>query len=207
MAERPTASPSGKRQHPPAAQPSREVSSDTARITLHGGRGAVPGWFWGLLGCLTVLGVGLAGLFLVVRFLPASGGAAAGNGGVTAAAGTHAGGIQVEQLKSPPSPALAPMPAARPRLPPHALKVARSPTGGHRGPDAPASAGADRDEGAEPSPVAADEAADSNAAKRSEKAGTDDSPRSRKPTAAAARERHEREAPSGAPDDDDDDDN
>ena len=38
---------------------------NTARVVLH--KSALPGWFWGMLGCLSVLGVGFAVLILVAR--------------------------------------------------------------------------------------------------------------------------------------------
>ena len=209
MAERPTASPSGRRQPARAAQPSIEQNTDTARINLHGGRGAVPGWFWALLGCLSVLGVGLAGLFVVVKLLPAHGAgiaAEASAGGPGGAMPGKGGGIQVEQLASPPSPALAPLPPARPRLPPHALKVARSPSGARRGPDtagSPASAAGEPEEAAAP---AAEPAADNDSEPPAEKAAadSDEAPRSRKATTAAARERRPREKPPADDSDDND---
>jgi hypothetical protein len=203
MAERPTASPSGKRQPARSAQPSRELNTETARILLHGGRGAVPGWFWALLGCLTVLGVGFAGLFVVVRSLPAPTTAAvtAPGGGATPPGGARGGGIQVEQLASPPAPALAPFPGPKARPAPRGVKVARSPGPLRPGTAAVAPTGEDE---AAPEAGGGDGDGVGGAGK---KAAGDESPRARKATAAAPRERHERETPSGAPDDDDDDDN
>jgi hypothetical protein len=208
MAERPTASPSGKRQPAGSAQPSRELNTDeTARIPLHGGRSAVPGWFWGLLGCLTVLGVGFAGLFLVVRSLaaPTTAGVTApgGGGAATPPGGARGGGIQVEQLASPPAPALAPFPAPRARPAPRGVKVARSP--GSLRPSAAGAAPSGQDEASEAVPEA--QAGDGVGGGGDGKKAAAAEPRARKATAAAPRERHERETPSGAPDDDDDDDN
>jgi hypothetical protein len=204
MAERPTASPSGKRQPARSAQPSRELNTETARILLHGGRGAVPGWFWALLGCLTVLGVGFAGLFVVVRSLPAPTTAAvtAPGGGATPPGGARGGGIQVEQLASPPAPALAPFPGPKARPAPRGVKVARSP--GSLRPSAAGAASSGQDEAAEAAPEAQESDGVGHGGS-GPKAPADEPPRARKATAAAPRERHERETPSGAPDDDDDD--
>jgi hypothetical protein len=127
------------------------VHQDTARISLHGGRGELPGWFWGVLGCLSVLAVGLSVLFLLVRSNP--GLSPLGAGPALAPAGSAApapasGGlgrgsrIQVEQLASPPSPALAPLPAPKPKAPPKGVKVAHSPTGKATRPGEGATAGA-----------------------------------------------------------------
>jgi hypothetical protein len=206
MAERPTASPSGRRHPARSAQPSSEQNTDTARISLYGGRSAVPGWFWGLLGCLTVLGVGFAGLFVVVRFLPASTTAAVtAPGGVdaTSPAGARGGGIQVEQLASPPPPGLAPLPAARARPAPRGMKVARSPSALR-----PSAQGAAAPGEAEPAPAAQKAVGDGDGAGKGgdgEKAAGDEPPRPRKGTAPAGRDRREREAPAAAADDDDDD--
>ena len=67
MVERPPASaPGATRLARQGALPSGETDQHTARIPLQPGRG-VPGWLWGMLGCLTVLGVGFAVLFVVMK--------------------------------------------------------------------------------------------------------------------------------------------
>src|SRR4029078_9097226 len=77
MAERPRAAAPGRSQvaHPaPGAQrtaPSARPS--TARVSPPQGvlRSELPGWFWGALGCLTVLVVGLSVVFLMGQTGPA----------------------------------------------------------------------------------------------------------------------------------------
>src|SRR4029078_13134460 len=77
MAERPRAAAPGRSQvaHPaPGAQrtaPSARPS--TARVSPPQGvlRSELPGWFWGALGCLTVLVVGLSVVFLMGQAGPA----------------------------------------------------------------------------------------------------------------------------------------
>src|SRR5450631_308667 len=52
------------RQSPPAAVRA-DARENTARVVMH--KSALPGWFWGMLGCLTVLGVGFGVLIVVAR--------------------------------------------------------------------------------------------------------------------------------------------
>jgi hypothetical protein len=69
MAERPRAAPSGgsRLQPPPAQTPRPAARHSTARVSTTQGvrRTELPGWFWGALGCLTVLVVGLSIVFLM----------------------------------------------------------------------------------------------------------------------------------------------
>src|SRR6185503_2876462 len=68
MAERPRATASGSSRGAPAAQPPAARHS-TARVATTASqqarRNELPGWFWGALGCLTVLVVGLTVVFFV----------------------------------------------------------------------------------------------------------------------------------------------
>jgi hypothetical protein len=94
-------------------------------------RAELPSWFWGVLGCLTVLGLGFTVMFFAIK--SPSGTTAAIPPTVVAPTAPSAPlpvpalrppGIQVEQLASPPAPPpVAPVRKAAPRP----LKVARSP--------------------------------------------------------------------------------
>src|SRR5262245_56523426 len=93
MAERPRATASRVSRPAPAAQapPGRH---STARVATTAGvrKSELPGWFWGALGCMTVLAIGLAAVFFIGQNggTPAPGGAAPGvvapASGATAAA-------------------------------------------------------------------------------------------------------------------------
>jgi len=166
MAERPRATAAGRTQAPPSAQPPAGRHS-TARVApLEGGRRTeLPGWFWGALGCLTVLVVGLSIVFLVgqpgvappaaaatvhaVEPAPAAAApqaappvpAAAADPKVTAPA------MKIEPMAAP---AAAVAPAA-PQPKPHAssrpIKVARSPSAAKAASGSKATAGASDDSG------------------------------------------------------------
>src|SRR4051812_49453223 len=76
MAERPRAAASGSSQtaRPTQAQsPPPAARHSTARVATTQGvrRGELPGWFWGALGCLTVLVVGLSIVFVMGQAGPA----------------------------------------------------------------------------------------------------------------------------------------
>src|SRR5947208_6862102 len=76
MAERPRAAASGSSQTArpaPAQSPPPAARHSTARVsTTHGvRRSELPGWFWGALGCLTVLVVGLSIVFVMGQAGPA----------------------------------------------------------------------------------------------------------------------------------------
>jgi hypothetical protein len=105
---------------------------NTARVVMRGNE--LPGWFWGLLGCLSVLGVGSAVLFLI--FKPPGGlTAPAPSLAVTAAPADRApvpGARQIDiepMAPPPPSPAVAGVP--KPKAVSHPLKIARSPSAPH----------------------------------------------------------------------------
>src|SRR5687768_6949843 len=66
MVERSPASTGGTRPARQGALPASESHQHTARIALHG-RSQLPGWLWGLMGCLTVLGIGFAALFVFMK--------------------------------------------------------------------------------------------------------------------------------------------
>jgi hypothetical protein len=193
------------RQSAPAA-PRASAPEDTARVVMH--KSALPGWFWGMLGCLSVLGVGFAVLILVARNGLLDGGAV-GPAPVAAAAAAPvapapsvvapAGGRprpQIEQLAPPAALPLIPVAEPKPRTQPHAIKLARSPSGGH-------ATAADK-------PAAADTpAADKPATDDKPAAASDEAASAKKPTDKAAGDddqvvRHHKPA---AADDDDDDDN
>jgi hypothetical protein len=104
MAERPRAAPA--QTPPPAARHS------TARVSTTQGvrRSELPGWFWGALGCLTVLVVGLSVVFAMGQAGPAP----------TPPAATA-------RTVEAPAPAPAPAPAGRPGPGAVADEAARAP--------------------------------------------------------------------------------
>src|SRR6188472_3133149 len=160
MANRPIGgAPSRLRQAPAAStQPQPHVRHSTARVAIHEPpRSPLPAWFWGALGCLSVLIIGFAVLFVVTKpgaeeaapiaaSAPAPAPAppqttVAAPAPARPAPGAHArgGGIHVEQIAAPPPPALAEMP--RPRAKPaRALKVAKTPAAAAKTAAAPAAA-------------------------------------------------------------------
>jgi hypothetical protein len=124
MAERRTASVPGVAPLAPA-QPNagnRPERHQTERVVVPARAGQLPNWFWGALGCLSVLGVGFTIMLVVGR--PAA--EAPRPAVVTAppAAPAAPQGIQVEQLAPPPPP---PSPAPVHRAAPRPVKVARLP--------------------------------------------------------------------------------
>src|SRR5436190_2129824 len=80
MAERPRATASSRSRPAAAAQAPDQRRLSTARVSTtqgaHAGDGArrseLPGWFWGALGFLTVLVIGLTVVFFVGQTAPAS---------------------------------------------------------------------------------------------------------------------------------------
>jgi hypothetical protein len=168
------------------------VHHETARISLATVNGSreLPGWFWGALGCFSVLVVGLSILFFVVRPGTAASAepASAAPTGKMAAAAPSGARIQVEPIASPPSPALQPLAASKPR-PPRGVKIARSPgPSARRSPDSPAAAG-DGDKGDKGAAPAADDSATEEELLRPRKA-------------TAATSRNDRERAAAANDDD-----
>jgi len=100
---------------------------NTARVAMRGSE--LPGWFWGLLGCLSVLGLGSAVLFFV--FKPAGGLAGPANVAAPAAPAdrsTSSAKIDIEPMAPPPAEAV---PAPKPRPAPHAVKIAHAPAVAH----------------------------------------------------------------------------
>ena len=186
-----------------------DAPEDTARVVMH--KSALPGWFWGMLGCLSVLGVGFGVLIVVARNGLLEGGAV---GPATAAAATvavptapapttaSAGSRpqpQIEQLVPPPAAPLVPTKASKPVAQPHAIKLARLPSSGHSAitdkpaSDKPVKPTSDKP-GADDKSAAADEAAPPK--KPPDKAAGDDDQVVRHHKTAASDE-----------DDDDDNDN
>jgi len=125
-------------------------------------RSPLPTWFWGALGCLSVLVIGFAILFMVTKpaeeAAPIAAGAppiapapavtqAAPTAPARPAPGAHArgAGIHVEQIAAPPPPALADMPRQKAR-PPRAVKVAKTPTAAAKTAAAPAAGDEEADE-------------------------------------------------------------
>ena len=173
------------RQSAPAAVRAN-AGENTARVVMH--KSALPGWFWGMLGCLSVLGVGFGVLIVVARNGLLDGGAVAPAPavGATVAAPTApapaigpAGSApprpQIEQLVPPPAAPLIPAAEPKPRTQPHSIKLARSPSGGHGAAgDKPADdkPGADKPGSDDKSAAASDEAAP--AKKPVDKAAGDD---------------------------------
>ena len=181
---------------------------NTARVVMH--KSALPGWFWGMLGCLSVLGVGFGVLIFVARSGLLAGGAVAPAPAAAAAttvaaptapvpATASAGSPprpQIEQLVPPPAAPLIPTGEPKPHAQPHAIKLARSPSGGH---PAAGDKSADDKSGAD-KPASDDKAT----------ATPDEAAPAKKPVDKAAGDddqvvRHHKTAASDDDDDDDDD--
>ncbi len=146
-----------RQQAAPVPNRARSGDGNTARVVV-GHKSTLPGWFWGMLGCLSVLGIGFAALLLVANNGLLAGRAAAPSAPATAvaepsAAPAGAGGPQIEQL-APPN---VPPPAAgevKPRPPAHPIKLARSSAPSH----AAAAPAAKPEASAKPEAPAADDA-------------------------------------------------
>ena len=168
MANRPIGgAPSRLRQAPAAStQPQPHVRHSTARVAVHAPpRSPLPAWFWGALGCLSVLIIGFAVLFVVTKpgaeeAAPVAASApavtpapaltqatVAAPAAARPAPGAHArgAGIHVEQIAAPPPPALAEMPRQKAK-PPRAVKVAKTPTAPAKTAAAPAAGDEEADE-------------------------------------------------------------
>jgi len=113
-----------------------DARENAARLVMH--QSALPGWFWGMLGCLSVLGVGFGILIIVARNGLFGGGAVGPTPATTAAPTTAAPATapagsrprpQIEQLVPPSARPLTRV--AKPKPQTHAIKLARSPSGGH----------------------------------------------------------------------------
>ena len=153
MAERPRAAAPGRSQvaHPaPGAQrtaPSARHS--TARVSTTQGvrRSELPGWFWGALGCLTVLVVGLSVVFLMGQAGPAP----------TPPAAT-AKAVEPEPAPKPPAPAARPGPGATDPPAKAAIKIepmaAPAPAAAAANPPAPPAAHAAKTKASRPIKVA-----------------------------------------------------
>jgi hypothetical protein len=151
MAERPRAAASRSSQTArpaPAQSPPPAARHSTARVSTTQGvrRSELPGWFWGALGCLTVLVVGLSIVFLMgqagpapvppvatVKTVETAAAPPAGRPGPGTAAdpATRAPAIKIEPMAPPaPAPAVGPTAThpAKPRSVTHPIKVARSPS-------------------------------------------------------------------------------
>jgi hypothetical protein len=192
------------RQSAPAA-PRASAPEDTARVVMH--KSALPGWFWGMLGCLSVLGVGFGVLILVARNGLLDGGAvgpAPAGAAVPAAPAPPAVSTgsrprpQIEQLAPPAAPPLIRVVEPKPKPQPHAIKLARSPSAGHP------TAAADKPAADKPAAAEIPAADDKPAAASGEAASA------KKPADKAAGDddqvvRHRK--PAASDDDDDDDDN
>jgi len=143
-----------------------DAPEDTARVVMQ--KSALPGWFWGMLGCLTVLGAGFGVLIVVARNGLLDGGAVGmATAAVTAPTAPQASPEvrpqlqrpqpQIEQLAPAPAAPLIPVAEPKQRTPLHAIKLARSPAGGHSATaDKPA---ADKPGAADKAAAASDEAA------------------------------------------------
>jgi len=121
MGKQQTARASGR--HPAAPSPSSPNLRDNA-ASVAAPRSELPGWFWGLLGCLSVLGVGFTVLFFVIE--PPRGGSALPPSAAPTSVPLDraASGPQIVPMTPPPaSPAAA---LARPRPRPHTFRIAHA---------------------------------------------------------------------------------
>jgi hypothetical protein len=172
MANRPTGGAPGRQRQAQAQasapiaqpQPQSQVRHSTARVAVtEPPRFELPGWFWGALGCLSVLVIGFAVLFVVTKPGAEQAAPAAFSAPVAAPPSAQAAavrpaparpapgapargaGIHVEQIAAPPPPALAEMPRPKAK-PPRAVKVAKTPAAGAKTAAAPAAGDEESDE-------------------------------------------------------------
>ncbi len=106
------------------------MSPQAARVQAPPPQAELPSWFWGVLGCLTILGVGFTVMFFAIKSpagttaaIPPAVVAPPAPSAPAPASAPRPSGIQVEQLAPPPA-ALLPTPV---RKAPRPVKVARSP--------------------------------------------------------------------------------
>ena len=169
-------------------------------------KSALPGWFLGMLGCLSVLGVGFGALIVVARNGLLDGGAV---GTATAAAAPVAAPTepapaaasvgsrpqpQIEQLVPPPAAPLIPAGEPKARTQPHAIKLARSPSAGHS---------AAVDKAAADKPAAEKPGGDDKSAGAADEAATAKKPADKVPGEDDQVVRHHKTAASDEDDDDD----
>jgi hypothetical protein len=189
------------RQSAPAGSQSG-ARHETARVVLH--KSTAPGWFWGLLGFLSVLAVGSAGLLFAAKTGLLGDRRAASAPGVAAASviaapapapapapAAEGSGPQIEPLAAPAPQPTVPVPGAEPKakVPARPIKLARSPSGHLTAAAAPAVA---------PAAAASDKPA-----------APEEAPAAKKPAAEAvpADDGRVHVHHAGASDEDDDDDN
>ncbi len=178
-----------------SAEASANPRHNTARVVMRNNE--LPGWFWGLLGCLSVLGVGSGVLFLI--FKPAGGATVAGPDPAPAPAqidrapARRGPQIDIEPMAPPLAPPPEALAAPRPKAAPHPLKIARSPVTPH-------AAGAPGGETDSTTAGDSDDAPKPDAAKPKVKAKAGDSDDAPKPDAPKTKVKTK--APAADPDDD-----
>ncbi len=191
MGKQQTASASGGQSPAGAsAEASPPPGENTARVVMRNNE--LPGWFWGLLGCLSVLGVGSGVLFLI--FKPPGGMAVAGTGlastpaPIDRASARRGPQIDIEPMAPPPAPPPEALAAPKPKVAPHPLRIARSPGTPHAA-DAPSG---------ETDPTTAGDSDDAPKPRVKTKAADSDDT----PTPDAPKPRVKTKAPAADPDDD-----
>jgi hypothetical protein len=118
-----------KRQQAVPAQLRAGAGENTARVVVH--KSVVPGWFWGVLGFVSVLAIGFGALLFAAKTGAFAVGPAAPERSTEAAAAPPAppaappAAPQIEPL-APSAPAV-PVVEPRPRSVSHPIKLARSP--------------------------------------------------------------------------------
>ena len=115
------------RQHAVPARVREGAGENTARVVMH--KSAVPGWFWGLLGFLSVLAVGFGALLFAAKnglFAAVAPAAATAPAAAVLPVPAPQGGPQIEPFAPAAAPALPPA-EPRPRPASHPIKLARSP--------------------------------------------------------------------------------
>ncbi len=113
----------------PAGSSESSVNLQEGPARIDRGGNELPGWFWGMLGCLTVLGVGSTVLFLM--FKPPGGTAATATSLTTQPPALRGPEIDIEPIAPPPAfhPAkpVSALAASKPKPAPRPIKNARSP--------------------------------------------------------------------------------